>query len=486
MAQILKMENGENLKVNGQDVYESTGSGVVKQVDLKKRKMTMRGTDETQDRDGDIVMTNGGDLENYRKNPVFLWAHDYRSVPLARAEKVIKHRDPVHMEFHLIYPTLGLHPFADMILELYNEGIINASSIGFIPIKWDLIQQEGERKPNEMQHWNPRTYTKWELLELSGCPVPCNPNALQNALKAKSFMDQPFDMVQRWVQGHAQPPRPKSGDDILNELFGKGVELKDETKPFMIQVPEKFCVIEEEKAEENLKEECGTWAKDETGQDVQFEEKEFITKEEVDKPFPSEHSCRLVDPGGFDKFARKNCYIKHESKCIDCIFGIKDNKSKMQAMRYPKDVWTAAAAKSHCGNHDGSFEAAKEVQVEAEKIVYTIDALDAKSFEDYMEKFLGKIKVLFSNAQEPKQPSGPDLALEPTDPGSREVSEGKGAAEAILDEAFNEKQQGKITTFKLSNPTPPVQYDSVKGVNDALKELTNVVLTLKGVLKGVK
>jgi hypothetical protein len=78
-------------------------------------------------------------------------------------------------------------------------------------------------------------------------------------------------------------------------------------------------------------------------------------------PYPNEHSCRLHPPGDYEKFARKNCEMKHEGKCIDVIYGIKDGKSEIQAMRYPKDVWDAAAARSHCEDHGGSFEAAAKI-----------------------------------------------------------------------------------------------------------------------------
>jgi hypothetical protein len=41
------------------------------------------------------------------------------------------------------------------------------------------------------------------------------------------------------------------------------------------------------------------------------------------------------------------------------LFGFKkDGESEEQAYRYPKDNWTAAEARSHCGSHGGSFEAA--------------------------------------------------------------------------------------------------------------------------------
>jgi len=77
-------------------------------------------------------------------------------------------------------------------------------------------------------------------------------------------------------------------------------------------------------------------------------------------PYPKEHSCRLEDPDKYDKFARKNCAEKHDGKCIDFIFGIKKGKSELQAMRYDKEIWTEEAARKHCKDHDGTFEAAKE------------------------------------------------------------------------------------------------------------------------------
>jgi len=79
------------------------------------------------------------------------------------------------------------------------------------------------------------------------------------------------------------------------------------------------------------------------------------------RPYPNEHSCRLEDPGKYKKFARKNCYKKHDDKCIDYIFGvISTDESELQAMRYPKDIWTEDAARAHCKDAGGTFEPAKE------------------------------------------------------------------------------------------------------------------------------
>jgi len=83
-------------------------------------------------------------------------------------------------------------------------------------------------------------------------------------------------------------------------------------------------------------------------------------------PYPQEHSCRLEDPDKYDKFRRKNCAEKHDDKCIDHIYGIiSEDKSELQALRYNKETWTEASAKSHCKSKDGTFEAAQKDDAKA-------------------------------------------------------------------------------------------------------------------------
>lgn len=82
------------------------------------------------------------------------------------------------------------------------------------------------------------------------------------------------------------------------------------------------------------------------------------------KPYPSEHACRLKDPGGYERFARMK--RKHNGKEYSVIIGFKKGGgSEDQAYRYPKDTWDAADARAHCKDHKGSFEAAigKELMI---------------------------------------------------------------------------------------------------------------------------
>jgi len=81
------------------------------------------------------------------------------------------------------------------------------------------------------------------------------------------------------------------------------------------------------------------------------------------KPYPNEHSCRLNDPGKYNKFRRVDGERDHEGKKYDVIYGRKksDNKWEDQAFRYPKKTWPVKSAKAHCKKHKGiKFEPAKE------------------------------------------------------------------------------------------------------------------------------
>lgn len=92
-------------------------------------------------------------------------------------------------------------------------------------------------------------------------------------------------------------------------------------------------------------------------------------------PYKHEHACRLNDPGKYDSFARKNCEIKHEEKCIDVIYGIKAGKSEVQAYRYSTDIWSEKDAEAHCEDHDGKFEAAQKEKKEL------IDDTELRTFD---------------------------------------------------------------------------------------------------------
>ena len=152
------------------------------------------------------------------------------------------------------------------------------------------------------------------------------------------------------------------------------------------------------------------------GYKVSFDKEKGLTKieksDEISKPYANEYSCRLHDPSGYDRFARKNCAAKSNGKCIDFIYGIKEGKSELQSIRYKKTIWNASSAKSHCQSKDGSFE---KIFEEKKKLVkekvtrwnmslsenFDVEGVESRAanFEyDMFDRFLGcSVKKIYQN-----------------------------------------------------------------------------------------
>jgi len=80
------------------------------------------------------------------------------------------------------------------------------------------------------------------------------------------------------------------------------------------------------------------------------------------KPYPNEHACRLRDPDDFEEGSFRRTTRTSDGKKYSVIMGKLEGEDTMteQAYRYDKEVWDADDAKTHCKDHDGTFEAATE------------------------------------------------------------------------------------------------------------------------------
>ena len=301
--------------------------------------LTFTLTRRVVDRDSEVIEPAGGRLDNYKKNPVFLWAHDLKHPPVGKVlpETIKKSKDELigDVQFDLD------DPFARLIYNKYEKGFLNAGSIRFLPIAYSrepvLPNQKGV------------TVTEWELLEFSAVPVPANPAALK-----KEF-----------------------GDDAENQDWYQGLKSFFESDEFE-HTPEGW--LEFIRA-------CKS-ADDDEGEPF-----------DAQKPYPNEHACRLKDPKKFVRFVRQK--RKHEGKEYSVIIGYdKNGKAQDQAYRYPKDTWTEAQARKHCKDHNGmTFEPAaqqtRENQIAIIKAQNVI-VLDVES----LKALNGKSVVIYHNEAE--------------------------------------------------------------------------------------
>lgn len=136
-------------------------------------------TSDKKDRDGEIIRLDGWNFDNFMKNPVVIYGHNYYYL-----ENVIGRVDKIYREGNTIvaegrFASEAANPKAQMVRRLYDEKILQAVSVGFI-VKGRDVQDDS-------------IITSAELLELSFVPIQSNPDAvdIMKALEALSVKDAP-------------------------------------------------------------------------------------------------------------------------------------------------------------------------------------------------------------------------------------------------------------------------------------------------------
>ena len=127
-------------------------------------------SDETMDRAGDVILATAWQLDNYMKNPVLLWSHNYREPPVGKVIDIWIEEGK--LKFRAEFADTE---FASEIAKLYTEGYLNTFSVGFLPKEFTINRETGGY-----------VYKRVELLEISAVPVPANPNAVA-VLRAKGL-----------------------------------------------------------------------------------------------------------------------------------------------------------------------------------------------------------------------------------------------------------------------------------------------------------
>lgn len=141
--------------------------------DHSKKLYRFVASDENPDRAGDIILASAWDTKNWEKNPVILWGHQGRELPIAKGVNVTKDDVLKQLLVDIEFPEEGVHPFADTVRKLVDKGFINSVSIGARPIKSEKID------PEDNSWFGAQKYLEVDLLEVSIVSVPMNPRALQ-------------------------------------------------------------------------------------------------------------------------------------------------------------------------------------------------------------------------------------------------------------------------------------------------------------------
>lgn len=132
-------------------------------------------SDESVDSHGTVL--RGWDLTRYEQNPIVLFGHDDRE-PIGTA---VVRMDGTTMRATITLAEEGTSPIVDKVRSLRRQKILRGVSVGFWPD--DVTEEEVDGRAVLALQGN-------ELMELSVCSVPSNPNALAD-LRARAVRTTP-------------------------------------------------------------------------------------------------------------------------------------------------------------------------------------------------------------------------------------------------------------------------------------------------------
>lgn len=239
------------------------------QAELKREgdKIVFIASDETLDRQGEVIPLESWDLKNYRKNPVLLVNHDYmvqNIVGKARNLKIDKNKSSGKgaMTFE---PTFhGITQLSKEVEQMVKEGVLNTVSVGFIrrgPMA------DGEKDTNE-------------LIEISFVPVPANPSASQlSVLMAKGIEAAEEEKIKEFIAETEE----KEGRVLSQKNRSLVEKVRDSMKETITALEELLAAAEPAKQIKSEESETDTGSKE---TDSQVETKADTQEPQAPKSVP--------------------------------------------------------------------------------------------------------------------------------------------------------------------------------------------------------
>lgn len=207
----------------GQNVHKGY-SVEMKALDVASRMVSFVASTEAVDRMGDSIKLAGWRLDRFKSNPVILFGHDSHDLPVGKAASVGVEGNALVVTVQ--FASSDANPLAENVFRLIQEGCLNAVSVGFIPIRWEFVDdQENGRCGFDI--------LEAELLEISVVPIPAHPDALVQA----SMKGLDVEPMREWMRreggasGAAPEPEPESKSepepeegqaDVATEGKGEG------------------------------------------------------------------------------------------------------------------------------------------------------------------------------------------------------------------------------------------------------------------------
>lgn len=133
------------------------------------------------DRMGDVIRVEGWDTTDFARNPIALYQHNH-DVPLGRSPAHTKDVGAGKLWGDIAFASEGSDLYIDSRWKLVKEGILRATSVGFMPD--DVrVPTKDERRDLGMGEFGV-IFERQSLLEISIVTVPANADALGASVRA--------------------------------------------------------------------------------------------------------------------------------------------------------------------------------------------------------------------------------------------------------------------------------------------------------------
>lgn len=141
-------------------------------------------------------------------------------------------------------------------------------------------------------------------------------------------------------------------------------------------------------------------------------------------PYPSEHSCRLHDPEGYEEGSFRR--VTQGDLAVIVARPTGKEKTEAQAFRYPVGKWTEKKARAHCKKEGGTFEAAKK-----EDKAMGFDAVEVDGVEVSVDDLIAAYRKSVSEEEQGNRGAG-------------EQGSGEAEGKALAVKALREEDGGMV------------------------------------------
>ncbi len=172
----------------------------VKAFNEEKRTVDFVASTGVVDAHDEVVDQGTWHLDDYLKNPVVLFAHQSRELPIGQSIDVGILDGK--LQARILFATGEMNPKAEQVFQLVKAKFLRAVSVGFIPKSYRYEMREG------VEVW---VWADCILKEISVTPVPANPEALAKMKSLALEVRAGRSDAPRERSAPANPPTPSGG-----------------------------------------------------------------------------------------------------------------------------------------------------------------------------------------------------------------------------------------------------------------------------------